>query len=369
MRFLISGYYGFNNAGDEAVLAAVLEGLQRRFPGSEAQVLSGAPEVTRRLHGVEARPRWSARAIWRALGEADLLLQGGGGLLQDATSRASSVYYLGILRLSRLRRVPAVILAQGVGPLRTPALRRLTRREFSHAAAVTVRDQRSVDELAAMGLRQPAPVLTADPALLLQPRPAEAQQRLQELGLAPEAPRLVLAPRAWPGARSELRALRAEAAFSAWRGLAEEAGPRLGLEVLVLPFQEPDDLALAAAVADGLPHAHLLSGVGHPGELVAHVAGARLVVAMRLHGLIFAAAQAVPAVGVSYDPKVAAFGERAGQTVLALGDCRPERLLAEAERALAEADGDAQRRRSVAEALKAQAEGTFEVLAGVARSR
>ena len=38
-----------------------------------------------------------------------------------------------------------------------------------------------------------------------------------------------------------------------------------------------------------------------------------LVLSMRLHGLIFAASQGVPLVGVAYDPKVTAFLDYAGQ--------------------------------------------------------
>jgi polysaccharide pyruvyl transferase WcaK-like protein len=44
-----------------------------------------------------------------------------------------------------------------------------------------------------------------------------------------------------------------------------------------------------------------------PQELLGLVGAMDIMVAVRLHGLIFAAAQAVPAVALDYDPKVAAF--------------------------------------------------------------
>ena len=56
------------------------------------------------------------------------------------------------------------------------------------------------------------------------------------------------------------------------------------------------------------------------------IGGLRLVLSVRLHGLIFALREGVPAGGVSYDPKVDAFCREAGLPCLSLEAAEPESL-------------------------------------------
>ncbi len=51
LRYLISGYYGEKNAGDEAILAGILQEIGRRDPDARFTVLSFDPEDTERRHG------------------------------------------------------------------------------------------------------------------------------------------------------------------------------------------------------------------------------------------------------------------------------------------------------------------------------
>src|SRR3989442_1306358 len=70
-RVVLSGYYGFNNLGDDAVLAATVDALRARRPDVEIAVLSGAPQATGRAFDVEGVPRaglrlapgWSGRVV------------------------------------------------------------------------------------------------------------------------------------------------------------------------------------------------------------------------------------------------------------------------------------------------------------------
>src|SRR5690625_3113260 len=123
MRVLISGYYGYGNFGDEALLAGLLSLI--RELGAEPLVLSGQPERTRAEHGVEAVHRY--RGLPGALRRADALISGGGGLLQDASSSRSLSYYLGVLRLARLAGLRTMVYGQSIGPLSSAGLRRVGR--------------------------------------------------------------------------------------------------------------------------------------------------------------------------------------------------------------------------------------------------
>ena len=45
-KIVISGYYGFNNAGDEAMLSAIIQSLRSTFDTPEITVISGSPAKT-----------------------------------------------------------------------------------------------------------------------------------------------------------------------------------------------------------------------------------------------------------------------------------------------------------------------------------
>ncbi|MCE5217032.1 polysaccharide pyruvyl transferase CsaB [bacterium] len=358
MRFLLSGYYGFGNAGDEAVLASLLQGLRQRFPEAELCVLSSAPGTTSNLYGVEAAQRWSVAEVWRALGRSDLLIQGGGSLLQDATSKVSPVYYLGILRMARLRRVPSVIFAQGFGPLNTSVLRRWAASEFRRAAAVTLRDAASVEQVRSLPVTSPEPTLVGDPAVLLEPDLDAARTSLREAEVDLSAGYALLTLRQWP---------QTEQVVEACGQLVRHLHNAHGLETVLVPFQEPEDLAPLQQVVSASPGAHLLTGLGRPQHFVGLVSLARLAVCMRLHGIIFAAGQQVPAIGLSYDPKLDAFAARAGQPVLACGSCTGDALCAVVDSALTQAQTKAADRAVAAAEVRSAAETAFEVLAEVVK--
>ena len=101
-KILISGYYGFSNAGDEAMLTAIIEALRAERQDVEITVMSGKPEITAEKHGVNSIHRFNPLQIFKAMLSADLLLSGGGSLLQDVTSKRSILYYLSILLMAKL---------------------------------------------------------------------------------------------------------------------------------------------------------------------------------------------------------------------------------------------------------------------------
>ncbi|MGQ0548089.1 MAG: polysaccharide pyruvyl transferase CsaB [Armatimonadota bacterium] len=297
-RVLVSGYYGFGNLGDEAVLAGLLAEMRARRPDVRMTVLSADPAATNALHGVEAWPRDPA-AVWRALPYARLLISGGGSLVQDVTSARSAVYYLGVIAAASARRVPTAVIGQGIGPIRRPWVRALTRWAFNRVQAISLRDPDSIQTLAALGVKRPAH-RCADLALLMAPAPqARVRELLTRFGLDAAPARVGIAVRPWPGLNvsslgEEIRR------FATARQAA----------VAVFPFDRVRDRADSEAVVSAAG-GHLVDAVS-PQDLLGLVGAMDLLVGVRLHALVFAASQGVSAVGLTYDPKVSAFASQQG---------------------------------------------------------
>lgn len=282
MRVLLSGYYGFGNLGDEALLQGLAHGLRAR--GFAVDALSGDPAATRALHGVDARHRY--RSLLSAVLRADAIVSGGGGLLQDRTSRRSLDYYLGVLELARWTGRRRLVYAQSIGPLSAGGARRVAR--ALRGVPVAVRDGASQELLAALGV---AAERVGDPALLLDP-PAPAA------GGAPQGRPVLLIPRA---GQDDLNLA------------LEGAGARLraaGVGVAVLPLHPREDDAPASRLHAALPGAQAWRA-GTPDEALARIAASRYVLSARLHGAILAAVAGIGFAGLVYDPKVAGFLEQA----------------------------------------------------------
>ena len=327
MRVVLSGYFGHGNTGDEALLAGMLVSMRSADPELDLVVISGDPSETRRTHGVEAVPRMAPRAIWRALRGADGLVSGGGGLLQDRTSARPVTYYAGVMGLARIARRPYVIHAQGLGPIVRKANRRLAASALRGAAHVSLRDEASIALARSLGIRRPI-ALAPDPALVLRPSRTDGGH-------------VLVAIRAWGdaslvGLRDGIRALAADH------------------PIIALPMHEPVDRAVAVLMTEGIPGARVAPAAAALDERLALIGSASLVVAMRLHALVLAAAAGVPAVAISYDPKVDAFAARLDMPVA--GDVAsgvdPADVVEAARRELA---ADLTQRRVIVDALRAEA--------------
>lgn len=308
-RLVISGFYGFDNAGDEAILYSMLEALRRAAGLCNEElaftVLSADPAATSARYGVDAVGRTDLKRVLHAIRQADAFISGGGGLLQDVTGRSLSVgYYLGLVFLARLLGKPAILYAQGIGPVKKTANRLLLRLLGNRASLITVRDEESNRELTRLGVNRPPRAVTVDPVFLLTPA-VEAKKVESFLSSLPAGkPRLGISVREWQAGDRYLR----EIARAADR-LAEQ----LGAEIVLIPLFYGKDTPVCHRLAGLLQSpAHVLEAELSPPEFISLFAGLDLVLAMRLHALIFAAIACVPLVGIGYDPKVDALLARLG---------------------------------------------------------
>lgn len=297
-RVVMCGYYGFSNAGDEAILKSIHSDIDALDQDIAITVLSNDPEDTRRRYGYDAVYRFHLWKVYRTLRRCDLLLFGGGSLLQDRTSTRSLVYYVTIVRLAERMGKKVMFYANGIGPVEKPVNRRRVKLAAQRADCLTLRDENSAQELREMGVDRPDLFVTADPVFTLDGvRPEEARSVLERAGIPLELPILMVSIRNWKG----MDVMAPKLARS-----LDSISSRFGRNIVFVVMQHPNDVEISRRVRDMMTQpAWLLDQQLRPEELMGVIGQAELVISMRLHTLIFSARMGVPLVGLIYDPKVA----------------------------------------------------------------
>ncbi|MDB5092506.1 MAG: putative Polysaccharide pyruvyl transferase [Candidatus Eremiobacteraeota bacterium] len=296
-RFLLSGYYGFGNLGDEALLEVIVSRLRERWPGCAVDVLSGDPAQTARTFRVEATPRMDLGRVRGAIDRADVVLSGGGGLLQNVTSLRSLLYYSNVIRTAVRAGKPTMVFAQSIGPLDFWG-RAIVRNFCRGIAAATVRDERSQKLFGALvpGVRVER---TADPVFLFESGGEPLD--LAAEGLAgDDAPLVVVSVRKWQAA---------EATTAALAAVVDRLAGKYGARVAFLPLGGASDAEVSTAIIRRCASTPVLLPDYPLGQAAQVIARASLVIGMRLHALIIAARVGVPFLALPYDPKVTSLCE------------------------------------------------------------
>lgn len=308
-HIVISGYYGFNNAGDEAILDSIIDSLKSLAAKHNKElhftVLSANPSQTASQYGTDAIGRQDLPQIIRALMRADAFISGGGGLLQDATGRGFSIlYYLGLVALARLLGKKVIIYAQGIGPVKKSFNRLLMRLIANRASLIAVRDEGSRNELVRLGVTRPPVIVTADPVFLLESADVDGRAAEFLKKLPPDKPVVGISVRSWHNEEETLQEISTAADLIALD---------LSAVTVLIPMHYPGDLAVSDKLAGLMKsETYVLRENLTPRELLSVFNHFDLVLAMRLHALIFAAVSGVPMLGIGYDRKVDALLDRLG---------------------------------------------------------
>ena len=305
LLIVLSGYYGFDNAGDEALLSAICSSIRRIEPGAEFVVLSGCPQKTKNLHQLPAVNRMSPMQVLKVLRTADLLISGGGSLFQDITGPRSLPYYISIVALAKILGKPVIFYAQGVGPIQRRFSKFLMRWWGNKVELITLRDNSSRELLQELGVVRPPTYVTADPVFTLDPSGEHYERTealLQQYHLKP-GKLLGISVRPWPA----LENMRTDLAHFL-DALAKE-----GYQVVFIPMNYSQDQPESHLIASMMQEqAIVLEENLSSLEMIALMTNFKMIIGMRLHSLIFAATRGIPFAGISYDPKIDAFLESFG---------------------------------------------------------
>jgi polysaccharide pyruvyl transferase CsaB len=302
MKVVLSGYYGFNNVGDEAILYSIIQALRHLNPDIGITVLSNNPEHTEATYGVSAINRWKINDIKNALKEADGLISGGGSLLQDQTGPKSIPYYAGVMKLAQWEKKPVFVYAQGMGPINKGYNKWIVRRVLNKTNGITVRDDASKHLLESIGVKKDIKVVP-DPVMGLQ-MAEQNSDWLDSLDLKGSI--ISVTVRDWPS----------QVNFKEKIALALDKCVQNQYNVVFVPMHgEHDDITSREISKMMKEKSYVAPYDASIEEKITIIGQTDVLVGMRLHSLIFASINSVPFIALSYDPKIDAFAELCHQPV------------------------------------------------------
>ncbi len=301
-KIVISGYYGFNNIGDESILKSVVENLRDGIQDIEITVLSQNPQATADKFGVKAEDRMSPFRIIRSIAQAELLISGGGSLLQDVTSRKSILYYLAVIWIALFFRKKVFIYSQGIGPVNSGFNRKLMIKTLKKVDYIVVRDEGSREYLLEYGITDEKMIVTADPVIRLKkPELRRGKEILCRAGFDFNENRPVVGI-AVKGNIKERDFL--EEICSGIKLLTE----KYNAGIVLIPFHFSEDMPITEEIESVLgKNVTCIKEKYLTEEMLSIIGNMDLLIGVRLHSLIHAAIMEVPMIGISYDPKVNSF--------------------------------------------------------------
>ena len=318
---VICGAYGRGNAGDDAILEAIVQEMRALDPERTICVMSRRPQETRLTYRTGAVYTFNIFSILRRFRHAALYINGGGTLMQDVTSTRSIWYYCYTLRAAKKRGCKVMMYGCGIGPINRAGNRKMAAKTIEGSVdRITLRDENSRQELARMGVTRPDIRVSADPTIILDAAPYEVVSlAMEQSGIDPNGRYIGFGLRNWRGL---------DAALPAIAAAADYAYEKHGLTPVFVPIEFPSDLTPAERVGALLHCPWHAVRTRQPIEVtIGILARMKTVVGIRLHSLMFSAGQGVPVVGMSYDIKVDSFLKYIGSsTCLQLREVKADEL-------------------------------------------
>ncbi len=302
---VICGAYGKGNAGDDAILLSMIRQLRQQDANLPITVMTRKPRQTAVQTGVSTVHIFNIPAVGRRMRRAKLYISGGGSLIQNVTSARSLYYYLYSISRAKQAGCQVMMYGCGIGPVNGKRDQAQVVKVLERSVdLIALRDRESMESLAAYGCSHPNVHLTADPALLMEGDRSAAERYLQQNGLNPQGHYSLFVLRPWEGTQERLDAICAAADYG-WE--------RYGLAPLFYTLEPSRDTETARAAAKRVKApVVVLPPMTDAAALSGLMGKMELVMAMRLHALVFACAQETRVAAISYDPKVSGFMDYLG---------------------------------------------------------
>lgn len=288
-KIIMSGYFGFSNSGDDAILKSIIESFKALDPSLNIKVLSKDPSLTEREYGVSSIDRFNIFNVIKNIDASDMLISGGGSLLQDKTSSRSIWYYLLIMNLAKHYKKKVFVYSNGVGPIKKNINRKFTSKVLNKVDYITLRDIDSYELIKEIGVTNKNIKVLSDPVFNLKESSDESLCKVFDIN----KDTVIVSVRSWMNDEKLIEEL-----SKFLNHLIE-----LGKNIIFMPMQIPRDIVISEKVAKNLSSSKIIDEK-YPVEILMNLMKhSDFVIAMRLHAMIYAIHQNVPFIGISYDPK------------------------------------------------------------------
>ncbi len=297
-KYCISGYYGFDNFGDETILKILVENL-KKFD-SQITVFSSNPLKTSKNLEVNSVKSFDLKGVIKSLKASDCLVSGGGSLLQDVTSKKSLIYYLGVIFLAQLFKKKTIIFAQGIGPINDNFLQKITKILLKKVDYISVRDEKSLALLNTWGINAN---LCSDPVWNIELKKVE---KTDKIGIQ----------------LRDFSLLNDEFLINLAENINKNYSDK---EILILSLQNKLDLDVCNKFSDILKginskiNCKVVENTSNE-EVINIISSLNTLIAMRYHACLIAIKSQVKLLPISYDIKVESLANLFDLKSLSLGD-------------------------------------------------
>jgi polysaccharide pyruvyl transferase CsaB len=294
---MISGYYGYNNSGDDAMLKGIIQDLKELNNNIKIIVLSKKPQDTINKVGVCSINRINILRIINVLKRTKLFISGGGNLIQDTTSARSLYYYLGLIWIAKKLKKRVMIYANGIGPLKRIINRKITSVILDKTDRITLRDNISLEELDSLKVSRDKVSITADPALVLQPADITTVNKILEKENINTDKKLI--------GFSIRKYKKHDNTVEIISKIADYIIEEYDAVPVFIPMQRSKDLAILESIEDRMKGKGIIIKTDYGvREILGIISRMELIIGMRLHSIIYATSLGIPSIGLIYEPKV-----------------------------------------------------------------
>jgi len=304
---VLSGYYGFSNSGDEAILEAIISRLKEEKEDIKILVLSKQPKETTEKYGVFSLYRYNFPKVIKYLKSVRVFINGGGSLIQDITSTNSLVYYTFLMNSAKNLGLKVMLYANGIGPITKKINVERSRKALNRCDYITLRDPDSLKELEDMGVTDVPISLSADATLNTKKiSDEEVKEIFRKEDIDINGKYFGLSFRQWKYNDPEFVRKISE--------IVKYVNKTYGLTPLFIPMQFPNDQTISNEIISmsGVKSYMLKREYGVK-ELLGIISCTEFVISMRLHTLIYSVSVNVPIIGIIYDPKIKSFMDYVNQ--------------------------------------------------------